>query len=74
MIKRIRLSHDSDEVRIYVEVSPVDGISSTSDLEIVINNEGIVADLWENTERSLQSAECTMTFNNTFDEFVELLK
>lgn len=75
MIKEVKLSHDSEEIRLTVEVNEVHGITEGSTLEITINNEGIVADLWEVTDGCTGcSNECTATFANTFDEFVELLK
>jgi len=65
---------EASVVKIFTEVEPRYGVSKDSDLEVTITEEGIIADLWENTETSLQSAECTATFGNTFDEFMELLK
>jgi len=61
-------------IKIFKEVEPLHGVSLDSDLEITITEEGIIADLWENTETSLQSAECTATFGSTFEEFLELLR
>ena len=67
---------EADEVKIYAEGLPsVCGITEESDLEITITEEGIIADLWEVTDRcNGSSCEGTLTFGNTFEEFVELLK
>jgi len=62
-------------VKIFTEVNPICGITEDSSLEITVSDEGVIADLWETTDRCTgSSCECTGTFGNTFEEFVELLK
>lgn len=63
-----------DEIRFGAKVTPEDGISGDSDLEIVVTQEGLIVDLVEITERSAPSAEVTRTFSITFEELKELLK
>jgi len=69
--KKIECKND---IRVIVPVTPRDGITADlfdSDLEIILHNEGIGAELIEITERSAPSAEFTYSFWETFEEFID---
>ena len=66
--KRVECNSD---VRVTVKAEPRDGITHDSDLEYIINEEGITANLTEITSRSAPSAEFTFEFWEVHEDFVE---
>jgi len=75
--KGIYHSHEVDEVKVHhteeLEGDGQDITSTGSDFQVTVTDEGVIIDLWEVTERSAPSADCTGTFALTWQEIVEEL-